>query len=93
MRCPALTTVTISEDSSLTSIGEYAFGYCEKLPSIYIPAGVKTIDGNAFLYCSSLTSVTFGENSQLTTIGEWAFAHCRALPSITIPESVTSIGE
>ncbi len=76
----------------ITSIGSYAFEYCDALTSITIPESVTSIGYDAFEYCDSLESVTFGENSKLTSIGNFAFYYWGSLTSITIPESVTSIG-
>ena len=90
--CSNLTTVTISENSQLTTIGERAFNYCSSLTSIYIPNSVTTIGSSAFYDCSNLTTVTISENSNLTTIGSSAFSNCSSLTSIYIPNSVTTIG-
>ena len=90
--CSNLTTVTISENSQLTSIGSSAFEGCSSLTSIYIPNSVTTIGSRAFYSCSNLTTVTISENSQLTTIGSYAFSGCSSLTSIYIPDSVTTIG-
>lgn len=56
---------------------------------IRIPAGVKEIEGMAFLNCAELDSVDFEEG--VTTIGSYAFANCTKLRSITIPSSVTNM--
>ena len=77
--------VTILSD--VTSIGDYAFCYCDKLTSITIPSGVTSIGVAAFSY-SGLTSVTIP--SSVTSIGMAAFAYC-GLKSVTIPSSVKSI--
>ena len=44
---------------SVTSIGNYAFAFCESLTSITIPDSVTSIGDYAFRDCNSLTSVTF----------------------------------
>ncbi|MBO7267040.1 MAG: leucine-rich repeat protein [Bacteroidaceae bacterium] len=41
---------------SVTSIGEWAFGYCSSLTSITLPASVTSIGTYAFFSCSSLES-------------------------------------
>ena len=53
-----------------------------------IPAGIKTIAGEAFLGCD-VTSVIIPNS--VTTIGLATFADCTGLKSITIPNSVTNI--
>ena len=68
----------------VTSIGEYAFYYCEFLTSVTIPDSVTSIGISAFFRCTSLTSVT--------SIGDGTFRGCTSLTSVTIPDSVTSIG-
>jgi hypothetical protein len=44
---------------SVTSIGNYAFAFCESLTSITIPDSVTSIGNSAFSGCSSLRAVTF----------------------------------
>ena len=75
----------------VTSIGEYAFFYCESLTSVTIPDSVTSIGKYAFFCCTSLTSVTIPDS--VTSIGRFAFSNCTSLTSVTIPDSVTSIGE
>ena len=82
-----LTTYTVPE--GVTTIGAYAFRYCESLASITIPEGVTSIEHGAFWNCTSLASITIPEG--VTTIGWEAFRNCTNLASINIPEGVTSI--
>ena len=81
---------SIKLPNSVTSIGRFAFGYCESLTSVTIPYSVTSIGGSAFSYCSSLTSVTIPNS--VTSIGNVAFRDCSSLTSVTIGNSVTSIG-
>ena len=76
---------------SVTSIGEYAFEFCEALTSVTIGGSVTSIGDYAFCHCYFLTSVTIPDS--VTTIGEGAFYNCEALISVTIGNSVTTIGD
>ncbi|MDR3172212.1 MAG: leucine-rich repeat domain-containing protein, partial [Treponema sp.] len=76
---------------TLTSIGDYAFAYCNGLTSVTIPDSVTSIGASAFDSCIGLTSVTIPDS--VTSIGASAFDSCSGLTSVTIPDSVTSIGE
>ncbi|MBD5085874.1 MAG: leucine-rich repeat domain-containing protein [Clostridiales bacterium] len=76
--------------SSMTSIGNYAFIYCQHLENVFIPESITSISGAAFLGCISLTSIEIP--SSVTSIDESAFSAC-GLTSIVIPRSVTSLGE
>ena len=84
----AIATVIIPD--SVTSIGTYAFAYCDSLTSITIPDSVRSIDSYAFAYCESIASITVPDG--VTTIGSYAFTHCKGLAKITIPDGVTTIG-
>ena len=89
--CQNLISITIPENSALTSIGDNAFSNCTGLTSITIPASVTSIGDNAFSGCTGLTSITIP--ASVTSIGDNAFSNCTGLASITIPASVTSIGD
>jgi hypothetical protein len=82
-----LTSVTIG--SGITSIW-WAFGACESLTNVTIPASVTTIGNGAFSGCSSLTSVTIPDS--VTSIGGDAFSRCYSLTNVAIGSGVTSIG-
>ncbi len=77
----------ISDDGSVTSIGEYAFYYCTGLTSIEIPNSVTSIGEGAFSDCTGLISVTIGNG--LTSIGEDAFNYCSSLEIIVVGEANT----
>ena len=77
--------------NDVTSIGNYALGYCTCLTSVTIPPSVTSIGEKAFYYCSSLTSIFIPEGVE--SIGAEAWAFCFALASITISKGVRSMGE
>ena len=85
--CRSLTSISIPD--SVTSIGEYALGWCG-LTNITIPDSVTSIGKSVFYNCRSLTSISIPDS--VTSIGKSVFYNCRSLTSITIPDSVTSIG-
>ena len=77
-------------ESSVTSIGDFAFVGQVGLTSITIPDSVTSIGDYAFYNCSSLASIAIPNS--ITSIGQGAFSGCSSLTSITIPDGVTSIG-
>ena len=77
--------------SGITSIGNYAFVWCENMTAVTIPDSVTSIGDSAFQECSGLTTVTIPDS--VTSIGDSAFSFCSGLMSVTIGNGVTSIGE
>ena len=75
---------------SVTSIGAYAFYYCNSLTSVTIPNSVTSIGKRAFDSCNSLTSVVIPDS--VTSIKNAAFCQCRRLMNVTIGKCVTTIG-
>ena len=75
-----ITTVTI--ESNVTTIGDYAFEVCTNLTAITIPAGVTVIGIFAFAMCSNLASVTIP--ASVTSIGIGAFYGCTNLPAFNV---------
>ena len=71
-------------------IPENAFYGCNKITSITLPNGVKTIGDDAFRGCTSLVSIALPSN--LNSIGARAFANS-GLVSVVVPGSVASIGD
>ena len=84
------TDISYTIPDSVTSIGRYAFAYCDSLTSVDFSDGVTTIEDAAFYSCPSLTSITIPNG--VTSIGNEAFSDCSALASITLPDSLTRIG-
>lgn len=60
-------------EPGVTSIGNYAFYYCQYLEDIELPDGLTSIGSHAFYYCLNLSSVTIP--ASVTEIGERAFVH------------------
>jgi hypothetical protein len=79
------TTITSFEElqyfTGLTSLGQYAFGWCMSLISIVIPNSVTTIDA-AFYDCRSLASIVIPQS--VTTISSSAFSGCDVLEQIIV---------
>ncbi|MBR6313434.1 MAG: leucine-rich repeat protein [Clostridia bacterium] len=89
-----LRSVTIPENSQLTTIGSAAFSGDSSLTSFRIPEGVTTIENGAF-YQVPLTELTIP--GSVTTIGNAAFDggysdEQAVFTTVTIPATVTSIG-
>ena len=76
---------------TVTSIGDYAFCYCDALTSVYLSStSLTTIGAFAFTGSNALTSVEFP--ASLTTIRGRAFFDCDALTSVDLSStSLTTI--
>ncbi|NDP21911.1 MAG: leucine-rich repeat protein [Paludibacter sp.] len=59
------TNGTYTIPNYVTSIGNYAFDYCNGLTGITIPNSVVSIGVGAFNYCSGLTSVTVNSTTPI----------------------------
>ena len=78
-------------ENGVTTIGNYAFEYCNSLTSVIIGDSVTTIGMSAFTICESLTSIIIPDS--VKTIGYNAFCECVSLASVTIGNNVTTIGD
>ena len=67
---------------SVTSIGNYAFEYCENITSVTIPDSVTSIGFRVFSNCTSLTSITIPNS--VTSISGEAFENCTSLTAINV---------
>ncbi len=65
----SITAVNIT--SGVTSIGDYAFCYCERITTVTIPDSVKTIGEYVFVDCYDLASITIPVSVE--SIGQYAF--------------------
>lgn len=77
--------------SSVTKIGNSAFGGLQSLTCISIPNSVKSIGNSAFHSCYNLSSINIP--SSVKHIGHSAFFECSSLTNLTIPYGVVSIGD
>ena len=75
--------------SSVKSIGNWAFSYCNTMEELIVPQGVEEIGLGAFSGCSSLKSISLPES--LMEIGGVTFEGCNSLTSIVIPKNVKEI--
>lgn len=76
--------------STVKTIGNLAFYWCNKLTSVTIPSSTTYIGYSAFEGCDALTFVSLP--SSLDSIGATAFYYCMNLININIPASVKVIG-
>ena len=67
--------------TGLTTLGQYAFGWCLNLTSVIIPANVSTID-LAFYDCRSLISISIPQS--VVSISSSSFSDCEALEQIVV---------
>lgn len=91
-------SVVISE--GITSIGEFAFSFCNNLKTATLPTSLKTTKRNGFMphideyivhqNLYGLTEITIP--SKVTEIAKYAFSGT-AIKSVTIPSSVSTVGE
>lgn len=85
----SITGVTLH--SGLEKIGARAFRDC-RFTELTIPATVKNIGNEAFLYCTTLQKVSFEADTELTELPNGTFQSCSSLGSIELPEGLTTIG-
>ena len=77
--------------TSVTRIGNSAFGSCYSLYGIVIPDSVAYIGDGAFQYCSGLTEITIPND--VTIINKGVFRQCSGLTSVTLSTGTTKIDD
>ena len=70
--------------NSVTTIGYWAFAYCESLTSVTIGNSVTTIGYAAFYECKSLKNITIGKG--VSEIGKQAFKECNIDTIVCCPK-------
>ena len=86
--CFSLTDVNVP--SSVTKIGEGAFGLCESLAYLSLPGNVNSIGDKAFYGCKALKSFAA---SGMETIGSQAFKDCTNLYNFHLRSKLKSISK
>ena len=87
-----LTSINLSNCTSILSISRNSFASCRNLTSVILPSSITSIDQYAFYNCSKLTSINLSNCTSLLSIGFNSFSFCFILTSITFPSSLSSIG-
>ena len=80
---------TIDIQEGVTSIGDGAFNYCNRLTTITLPSSLTSIGKDAFLWCQNLKSITIPDT--VSSIGASAFTGCMKMASTKLPKYLTSI--
>lgn len=75
--------------STVTSLGNYAFGNCERLTHATIPDSVTTLSQSVFTNTKNMTSIYIGTG--ITTLPTNTFKDALNVTSITIPSNITKI--
>lgn len=83
----AITSIRIPD--SVTEIGEFAFGQCQKLTALALPKNLKVINEDLCSEATSLVSVTIPEG--VAQIKEGAFYGCTSLKTVTLPSTIKTI--
>lgn len=67
---------------SITSIGKYAFAFCDNLEEVYIPDSIQEIPEGAFSGCTNMNTISLG--SSIENINQNAFNDCVKLVKFMI---------
>ena len=81
--------IKITVQGALTSIGEFAFGNCDKLSGVTLGEGLTEISFGAFSGCTALAEIRLP--ASLLTVCENAFEECAALTAVMMHASTQRI--
>lgn len=74
---------------TVTEVGNYAFGWCDKLTSITLPNTITRMGYEVFISCTGLTSFTMPNS--VVTIGASMFESCVNLKNVTLSDNLNSL--
>lgn len=73
----------------VTSIGPFAFSYCDEITHVIISNGVKKIADYAFTVCVNLKEIDFSDSVTYIELG--AFLNCQLLSKVDLPKNLEVI--
>lgn len=85
---PQITSVIVED--GVSTIGSYAFAYCENVESILIPQNITAIKEGAF---AGTKIRQFSIPASVASLGPRLFLNCQELYSVHIPDRATTIPE
>ncbi|KAL7720412.1 Leucine rich repeat protein [Entamoeba marina] len=89
--CFQLCSITsINLPSTISSLSDYCFYYCESLELIDLPTCLTSIGEKCFMNCSSLKAINL--QSPLQKLSNCCFYNCTSLTSINLPSTLQSLG-
>ncbi|PTL27396.1 cell surface protein [Prevotella sp. oral taxon 820] len=88
---PAKEGVSYTIPTTVTELGQKAFQGANKLTSMVVPVGVKTIGIEAFRNMLNLEKVEFAKPSQVTDFKQDVFRSCVKLKEVVLPASITEL--
>lgn len=89
--CIALTDLTFTAESVLTSVGTNAFKGCTELRALTLPPSLDEIGDEAFMGCSYLDNVIVP--GSVKRVGARAFKNCTGFTGALIEYGVESLGD
>lgn len=86
--CTNLTTLTMNS-GTFTSLGNSV----DRLQTVNVNAGVKSLGNGMFNGKSSITTVTFEDGEKNLTVGEGCFNNCTQITELALPARLSSMGK